>query len=47
MISTHERDIKDMEKAAARPELIVLSDWTQYNSDVYWKTLQDTNLLVL
>lgn len=36
-----------MEKAARDPEYLVVSDWTQYTSDDYWKISTDSGMLVL
>jgi hypothetical protein len=46
-ISTDKEDIKAMAKAATKPELIVLSDWSRFSSEEYWKANEDSNLLVL
>ncbi|KAI0008774.1 multicopper oxidase [Xylariaceae sp. FL0662B] len=45
-ISNDTDDIKAMTKAATNAELAVLSDWSQYTSDEYWKANEETNLLV-
>lgn len=36
-----------MEKAARDPEYLVVSDWSQYTSEEYWKISTDSGLLVL
>lgn len=36
-----------MEKAARDPEYLVVSDWSQYTSDEYWKISTDSGMLVL
>lgn len=46
-ISPDPVEIEAMAKAAADPELIVVSDWSQYPSEEYWKANQDSGLLVL
>lgn len=46
-ISDDEEDIKAMEQAALDPEYLVVSDWSQYTSDEYWKISTDSGMLVL
>lgn len=36
-----------MEKAARDPEYLVVSDWSQYTSEEYWKISTDSGMLVL
>jgi hypothetical protein len=36
-----------MEHAALDPEYLVVSDWSQYTSDEYWKISTDSGLLIL
>ncbi|PTB62129.1 multicopper oxidase [Trichoderma citrinoviride] len=45
-ISDDEKDIEAMEKAARDPEYLVVSDWSQYTSEEYWKISTDSGLLV-
>lgn len=45
-ISDDEEDIKAMEQAALDPEYLVVSDWSQYTSDEYWKISTDSGMLV-
>ncbi|KAG8406057.1 Laccase 1 [Metarhizium acridum] len=45
-ISQDKEDIKAMEKAARDPEYLVVSDWSQYTSEEYWKMSTDSGLLV-
>lgn len=41
------KDVEAMEKAARDPEYLVVSDWSQYTSDEYWKISTDSGMLVL
>ncbi|KAF2475269.1 laccase [Lindgomyces ingoldianus] len=45
-ISDDTRDTDAMARAALNPELVMLSDWSQYTSDEYWKANVDSGLLV-
>ncbi|KAK9446178.1 laccase [Metarhizium brunneum] len=45
-ISQDKEDIKAMENAAHDPEYLVVSDWSQYTSEEYWKISTDSGLLV-
>ncbi|KHN93909.1 Cupredoxin [Metarhizium album ARSEF 1941] len=45
-ISQDDKDIEAMEKAACDPEYLVVSDWSQYTSDEYWKISNDSGLPV-
>ena len=36
-----------MSKAAANPELIVVSDWDQYTSQEYWDATEKSKLSLL
>ncbi|KAL7898769.1 multicopper oxidase domain-containing protein [Trichoderma sp. SZMC 28014] len=40
------KDIEAMEKAARDPEYLVVSDWSQYTSEEYWKISTDSGMLV-
>jgi len=46
-ISDDPKDIKAMAKAAATPELIVVSDWSRYTSEEYWKANEESGLQIL
>ncbi|OAQ69471.1 conidial pigment biosynthesis oxidase Arb2/brown2 [Purpureocillium lilacinum] len=45
-ISDDPKDIKAMAKAAANPELIVVSDWSRYTSEEYWKANEESGLQI-
>ncbi|TWU70898.1 hypothetical protein ED733_001766 [Metarhizium rileyi] len=45
-ISTDKKDIRAMEKAARDPEYLVVSDWSRYTSEEYWKISTDSGFLV-
>lgn len=46
-ISNDTQDIAAMDKAASNPEFMVLSDWSRFPSDEYWKVIEESKLLVL
>lgn len=46
-ISQDQAEVEAMARAAADPELVVVSDWSQYTSEEYWKANQESGLLVL
>ncbi|AEO61185.1 multicopper oxidase [Thermothelomyces thermophilus ATCC 42464] len=45
-ISNDTKDIKAMEKAARNPKLMVLSEWTSFTSEAWWKAVQESGLLI-
>ncbi|KAK4466554.1 multicopper oxidase [Cladorrhinum samala] len=45
-ISKDPEDIKAMDRAARDPELMVLSEWTSFTSEQWWKAVTDSNLLI-
>ncbi|KAL2173558.1 multicopper oxidase [Thermothelomyces heterothallicus CBS 202.75] len=45
-ISNNTKDIKAMEKAARNPKLMVLSEWTSFTSEAWWKAVQESGLLI-
>ncbi|OJJ48194.1 hypothetical protein ASPZODRAFT_2123349 [Penicilliopsis zonata CBS 506.65] len=45
-ISPDPLEIQAMAHAAANPQLIVVSDWSQYVSEEYWKANEESGLLV-
>ncbi|KAK4245415.1 multicopper oxidase [Corynascus novoguineensis] len=45
-ISNNPKDIKAMEKAARNPKLMVLSEWTSFTSEAWWKAIKDSGLLI-
>jgi hypothetical protein len=47
MISNDTKDITAMARAAAHPELIVVSDWSQYTSQDYWDATERSKLSLL
>ncbi|EGE06075.1 multicopper oxidase [Trichophyton equinum CBS 127.97] len=44
LISNETEDIKAMQRAAADPHLILISDWSRFTSEQYWETIKDTEL---
>lgn len=46
-ISQDPEDIEAMDKAAANPQLMVLSDWSRLTSDEYWRVIEESKILVL
>ncbi|KAF2093011.1 hypothetical protein NA57DRAFT_69387 [Rhizodiscina lignyota] len=46
VISNSPKDIEAMARAAANPELVVLSDWSRFTSEEYWQVNVDSQLLV-
>lgn len=46
-ISNDPKDIDAMSKAALDPKLMVLSDWSRFTSEEYWKAIEDSKLLLL
>ncbi|KAJ6445404.1 conidial pigment biosynthesis oxidase Arb2/brown2 [Purpureocillium lavendulum] len=45
-ISDDPEDIRALAKAAAKPELIVVSDWSRYTSEEYWKANVESGLQI-
>ncbi|PTB35116.1 multicopper oxidase [Trichoderma asperellum CBS 433.97] len=45
-IVSDQKDIEAMEKAARDPEYLVVSDWSQYTSEEYWKISTDSGMLI-
>nr|A0A4Y6F0M8.1 RecName: Full=Laccase ustL; AltName: Full=Ustilaginoidins biosynthesis cluster protein L; Flags: Precursor [Ustilaginoidea virens]QDF21479.1 laccase [Ustilaginoidea virens] len=45
-ISNDPKDIDAMSKAALDPKLMVLSDWSRFTSEEYWKAIEDSKLLL-
>ncbi|KID73886.1 laccase, partial [Metarhizium brunneum ARSEF 3297] len=46
-ISQDPEDIEAMDKAAANPQLMVLSDWSRLTSDEYWRVIEESKILIL
>ncbi|KAH6842859.1 multicopper oxidase [Chaetomium sp. MPI-CAGE-AT-0009] len=45
-ISQNPEDIKAMDKAARSPELMVLSEWSSFTSEEYWKVIEESRLAI-
>ncbi|KAK9437292.1 laccase [Metarhizium brunneum] len=45
-ISQDPEDIEAMDKAAANPQLMVLSDWSRLTSDEYWRVIEESKILI-
>nr|QDK64758.1 AshL [Aschersonia paraphysata] len=45
-ISDDPKDIEEMNHAVLDPKLLVLSDWSQFTSEAYWKGIEESKLLV-
>ncbi|KAL2132532.1 hypothetical protein VTI74DRAFT_3692 [Chaetomium olivicolor] len=45
-ISKDPKDIKAIDKAVRNPKLMVLSEWTSFTSERWWKAIEDSKLLI-